>query len=245
MVFHYRTSGALLAKIWNVLSTPITPWASAIGQQAIRECFERAQRRGGDHYETCCEEILLCAAGGAGLTPDARADLMLLLRRNSRKGRIGASLDLWHIKIADFCLRLEMIGFDVDSGPICEAARGELLKELKPSKIVTPHLIDTLWMEERFKQHVVIRAHHGGKRRKVRTLRTHKGFILQAAFGRDQDLVQLDVFGPKYSKVGDWMVFLKADKAWSLELRDVPGYDPGARRSDRDAPATRVQNERW
>ena len=35
---------------------------------------------------------------------------------------------------------------------------------------------------------------------------------------------------------------LREDKAWSLELRDVPGYDPGAPHSDRDAPTTFVQD---
>ena len=226
MVFHYKASGVLLSEVWGVLRTPISPWKSALAQQAIRESFERAQRRGGDPFETCCEDILSCAAGEAGLPPDARAELTAVLGRNSAKGRFGVSLDYWQAKIAAFCLKLEMIGFDVNSGPICEAARGELAKEPKPTKIMRPHHIDAIWMEERFKQHVVMRAHHRGRRGKVRTLRTHRGFILQATFGRDQEPVQLDVFGPKYNKVSDWMGFLRADKAWSLELRDVPGYDP-------------------
>ena len=242
MVFHYRASGVLLAEIWGVLRTPVTPWKSALLQQAIRESFERAQRRGGDPYETCCEDILSCAADDAGLTPDARADLKVILRRSGSKGRFVSSLDLWQAQVAAFCLKLEMIGFDIDSELICEAARGELAKEPTPTKIMRPHHIDTIWLEERFKHRVVLRAHHGGKRRKVRTLRTHRGFILQATLGRDLDPVQLDVFGPKYSRVSDWMEGLREDKAWSLELRDVPGYDPGAHRSDRDAPTTFVQD---
>jgi hypothetical protein len=125
MVFHYKASDVLLAEIWDILRTPVTPWKSALLQQVIRESFERAQRHGGDQYETCCEDILSCAAGDAGLSPEAHAELMVMLRQSGSKGRFGGSRDLWQAKIADFCLKLEMIGFDVDSGPICEAARGE------------------------------------------------------------------------------------------------------------------------
>ena len=232
MVFHYKPSDVLLAEIWDILRKPVTPWKSALLQQAIRESFERALRRGGDQYETCCEDILTCTAGDAGLSLDAHAELTIMLRQSRSKSRFGASLDLWQAKIAALCLKLEMIGFDVDSGPICEAARGELAKP-KPTKIMRPHQIDTMWMEERFKHRVVMRVHHGGNRRKVRTLRTQRGFILQANFGRDLAPVQLDVFGPKYNRVSDWMGLLRPDKAWSLELRDVPGYNPAAHRPDR------------
>jgi len=185
MVFYYKASDVLLAEIWDILSTPVTPWKSALLQQAIRESFEWAQRCGGDPYETCCEDIPLCAAGDTGLSPDAHAELTVMLRQSGVKGRFAGSLDIWQAKLAAFCLKLEMMGFDIDSGPICDAARGELAKELQPTKIVTPHYIDTIWMEERFKQRVVIRTHRRVKRRKVRTLRTHRGFILQGIFGRD------------------------------------------------------------
>ncbi len=82
MVFHYKASDVLAAEVWDVLRTPVTPWKSALAQQAIRESFERAQRRGGDQYETCCEDILSSAAGDAGLTPDARAELTAMLQRS-------------------------------------------------------------------------------------------------------------------------------------------------------------------
>ena len=114
---------------------------------------------------------------------------------------------------------MEMIGFEVDSEPIYEAARRELTQHATPTKIATPHHIDTIWMEERFKHHVVMHAHRGRRGRKVRTLRTHRGFILQATFGGDLEPVQLNVFGPKYARVSDWMRLLREDKAWSLELQ--------------------------
>jgi len=243
MVFHYKASDVLLAEIWDILRTPVTPWKSALLQQAIRESLERAQRRGGDQYETCCEDILSCMAGDAGLSPDAHAELTVMLRQSGSKGRFGGSLDLWQAKIADFCLKLEMIGFDVDSGPICEAATGERAQGPTFGEMMTPHPIDTILMKERFKHRVVTRVHHGGKRRKVRTLRTHRGFILQATLGRDLEPVRLDVFGPKYNRVSDWMGLLRPDKAWSLELRDVPGYNPAARRSDH-APFVRQASDR-
>jgi len=182
-------------------------------------------------------------AGDAGLTREARAELMVILQPHNSKGGFSGLPDVWQAKIAALCLKLEMMGFDIDSEPICEAARRELAQQAKPTKMVTPHHIHTIWMEERFKSRVVLRAHHRGRRRKVRTLRTHRGFILQATFGRDLDPVQLDVFGPKYSRVSDWMGLLRPDKAWSLELRDVPGYNPAAGRSDH-APLVRHASER-
>ena len=220
----------------------LRPGSRRLPNKPSGESFERAQRRGGDQYETCCEDILSSAAGDAGLTPDARAELTAMLQRSELEGRLGGSFDHWQGKIADFCLKMEMIGFEVDSEPIYEAARRELTQHATPTKIATPHHIDTIWMEERFKHHVVMHAHRGRRGRKVRTLRTHRGFILQATFGGDLEPVQLNVFGPKYARVSDWMGLLREDKAWSLELRDVPGYEPGASRSDRDAQETLLQN---
>ncbi len=125
MVFLYKASDVLLAEIWDILRTPVTPWKSALLQQAIRESFERALRRAGDQYETCCEDIMSCAAGDAGLSPDAHAELTVMLRQSRSKGRFAGSLDLWQAGLAAFCLKLELIGFDLDSGPICEAVRAQ------------------------------------------------------------------------------------------------------------------------
>jgi len=83
-----------------------------------------------------------------------------------------------------------------------------------------------------------MRSCHRREHHKVRTLRTHRGFIIQAYLGRDLEPVGLDVFGPKYSRVSDWMDLPGADVAWSIELRTPPATMPV--RSFKGSPLARA-----
>ena len=190
-----------------------------------------------ESIHACVESILFHAAGNYEFAPGTRAELLQVLGMLSRPGlgrRPGgqshpAALPEASLAgMASFCMKLEMFGFEIDSGPVCEAAQAELRPRCKQSKTAAPLGTDAKRIEERLKKHIVMRAGRSRRQAKVHTLRTHRGFIIQAHLGRDLEPVRLDVFGPKYNMVSDWMNLLSADGAWSLELRDALGYDPCA-----------------
>jgi hypothetical protein len=231
MAFYYRTSDALLSEIWRVLRTPVTPSGTALAQHAVKECFSLVRYRRGEPFHTCVESILTCVAGNAEISSAARAKLVAMLqvpnrRSLSRLDDYGDATDFADLplpKIADFCLRLEMLGFDIDSEPMCKLAWPD--PDSIPVKALEAYGIETISLKERHKNQVVVTAHNGRPHRAIHTLRTYRGFIIQAYLDRSLNPVRLDVFGPKYNAVGDWMDLLSGDVAWSLELRDAPGYD--------------------
>ena len=237
MPFDYEVSAALLSEIWSALRVPVTPWEPATAGEAITECIARACRLGREHIRACLESILFRAAGNYEFASETRAELLQLLGMLSRPGlgrrpdgqsHPAALPEASLAGMAAFCMKLEMFGFEIDSGPVCEAAQAELRPRCKQSKTAAPLGTDAKRIEERLKKHIVMRAGRSRRQAKVHTLRTHRGFIIQAHLGRDLEPVRLDVFGPKYNMVSDWMNLLSADGAWSLELRDALGYDPCA-----------------
>ncbi len=237
MPIDYEASAALLCEIWGALRMPVAPWKSASTYKAMRECFARACRCGENHFPTCVESILFRAAGDIEFAPEARAELAAMFRGASRpalrqtygQGQAITLPKLSLAGIAAICVKLEMLAFDIDSRPILEVAQSELDRRCKTGKMAMPREFDAKWIEARFKSRVIMRSRHRREHQKVRTLRTHRGFIIQAYLRRNLEPVRLDVFGPKYSRVSDWMDLPGADMAWSIELRDAPGYDAGAK----------------
>ncbi len=247
MPIDYEVSAALLSEIWSTLRAPVMPWQSALAHEGITACFERARRLGREHFHACLESILYCAAGNFEFASETRAELLQLLeipprpdlRRSDGHGRPAAPCEPSLASIAAFCMKLEMFGFEIDSGPVCEAAQADLRPRGKRGKTAAPREMETRRIEERLRKRVILRTKGGRGHARVRTLRTHRGFIIQTYLGRDLAPVRLDVFGPKYNKVGDWMALLNADATWSLELRDTPGYHLGA------APQESLQSVVW
>ena len=234
MPFDCEVSAALLSEIWSALRAPVMPWGPALAGEAIRERVARACKLGRGHVSSYLENILFRAAGKFEFAPGTRAELIQVLGMLPRPdpGRYDgpthapALFEPSLATIAAFCMKLEMFGFEIDSGPVCEAARAGLHPRCKHGKTAAPREMDAQRIEERLRKRVTLRAKGGRGYSKVRTLRTHRGFIIQSYLGRDLEPLRLDVFGPKYNRVGDWMALLKADAAWSLELRDAPGYNP-------------------
>lgn len=232
MPFDYEVSAALLAEIWRSLRAPVMPWQQAPANSAVKKCVARARRLSQESMHACVESILFHAAGNFDFAPGTRAELIQVLCSPSRPDLNGAAHPAALPEpslpgLASFCIKLEMLGFEIDSGPVCEAAQASLRSRRKPGEAAPPDEMDAKRIEERVKKRAALRAKGRGEHTKVRTLRTHRGSIIQCYLGRDLEPVRLDVFGPKYNSVGDWMALLNADVAWSLELRDAPGYNPG------------------
>ncbi len=227
----YEASAELLLEVWSVLREPVEPLQSANSRDAIEKCLARVCRGGEEYLPRCVERILFLAAGNREFSRETRKELAGLLgvRSGLRRGMdsqdSGASAlpGTPLARIAAFCAKLEMLGFDIDSGKILE---GALHRQRKYGNAAELRAAGAGVAAARLKTHAVLRAPDNRRDRKIRTLRTHKGFIIQAHLDGGLDPIQLDIFGPKYNAVGEWMGLLSADAAWSLELRDAPGYDP-------------------
>ncbi len=226
----YEVSGGLLSEIWSALRAPVLPHMLAPASTAIEYGGPRACRLGQQELRDCFETILFHAAGNVEFTPETRTELMQLLKALpccfAAPSHAAAPPEPLLSIVAPFCVKLEMLGFESDSGRVLEAVRAELCKRHKRGTAAAPREVETKRIEERLRKRVILRGKSGRGHRKVRTLRTHRGFIIQSYLGRDLEPVRLEVFGPRYKRVGDWMASLNADAAWSLELRDAPGYNP-------------------
>jgi hypothetical protein len=235
----YEASAELLLEVWSVLREPVGPLQSAQSRDAIERCVARACRGGEEHLHRCIERILFLAAGNREFSPKTRKDLAAMLDVRpapqlgtcAKESRVPADPATPLSRIAAFCAKLETLGFDIDSGKLLE---GVLHRQHRYGSSAVLRRTGTGASAGRLKTHAVLRARDDRRGRKIRTLRTHRGFIVQAHLDGGFDPIQLDIFGPKYNAVGEWMGLLSADAAWSLELRDAPGYDP-AGRSQRQA----------
>lgn len=228
MPCEYEVSAALLSEIWSALRAPVMPWELSRAGGAIKELAVRASHLGREDLHTCLESILFRAAHFE-FSSSARAELIRVLGMPpdlEGPAHPAAVPEPSLASIAAFCMKLEMFGFGIDSAQVCGAARAEPRLRGKQGKAAALYEMDVLRMGERLKKRVIVRAKGRLAHSSVRTLRTHTGFIIQPYLGRDLEPVRLDVFGPKYNGVGDWMGLLKGDAAWSLELRDAPGYNP-------------------
>jgi hypothetical protein len=223
MAVEYDPSALLLREVWTALRLPIVPARSLLARQALHAILIGAQRGRPDDFEGFASEILYHAAGDYAFGTPATTELIDMLRPRSRSTH-GAVCNAGVAEISEgslmrdlaaFCLKLETIGFDIDSGPFCQIAEAGL------GRISSP-------LCDRFAKRVVLIDRATGPFRHLRTLRTHRGFILQARLDSDLQPLRIDVFGPKYNAVGEWMDLVGAEGAWSLELRDAPGYHPEA-----------------
>jgi hypothetical protein len=218
MILHYEFSEAVLSEIWSHLRRPILPWLSMRAQEAIKACVRRGGREARQDLEAFAEEVCFHAAGGFAFTPQTRKSLLKAIARQSLSVCTEDSRPV--PPLAAFCVQLETMGFDIDSEPLCaEAAwRRSAGPNITRAQI---HPVPS-WAAKRSREHVTMRGSHAGSHRVVRTLRTHRGYIIRARLGRDLEPLSIDVFGPKYPRVSDW---IDRGAVWSLELRDAAGYD--------------------
>jgi hypothetical protein len=216
MALHYEFSEAVLSEIWSHLRRPILPSLSLRAQEAIKACVRRRSGTRQD-LEAFAEEVLFHAGGEFAFTSQTRKSLLKAITKQNFfvSAQDGRPLPV----LAALCLQLETMGFDIDSEPLC----AEALRRRHPGPNMTrtqTHLPSS-WAGRRLREHAIMRA-HAGRHQVIRTLRTHRGYIIRARLGRDWEPLSIDVFGPKYPRVSDW---IDRGAAWSLELRDAAGYD--------------------
>ncbi len=115
-------------------------------------------------------------------------------------------------------MKLESMGFEIDSAPFPRHSRPRFDSREIPL---------TALFEQRLASHIRFAAGENGHR-KLRTLRTKRGFIIQARLDPAHEPQTLDIYGPRYKHARDWMDVLGAEGACPIEFRDAAGYNPGS-----------------
>jgi hypothetical protein len=218
MIVYGTISFSLLSGIWDALRDPVRPLQSLRTKEALESCARKARRDGGRPLERYVNEaVFLALRSGAFTTGSHREFLSLLLppgRGESDSGPLADPLS----RLAAVCIKPETMGFETDSA---------LFLRLNRPRFDAPESPLTLLFKQRLASHIRFAASENGHRR-LRTLRTKRGFIIQARLDAAQEPQLLDIYGPRYKHARDWMDVLGAEEACTIEFRDAAGYNPSS-----------------
>ncbi|MGA7329758.1 MAG: hypothetical protein WBX25_36075 [Rhodomicrobium sp.] len=213
MSIHHSVSPSLLSGIWDALREPVLPLESLRVKDTLNVCGQKAKRDGGKPFERYLNEVLFLAMRSDFTSKGHQELLRMLLSEQPGKSLLGLPEDPI-ARLAAVCVKLEMMGFEIDSAPFLrlDPAAGRVVTAL---------------FEQRLANHVGLIADNSAYR-KLRTLRTRRGFIIQGRLGTHLEPQRLDIYGPHYRHARDWIEALSAKGAWTLEFRDAAGYNPGS-----------------
>ncbi|HZV21037.1 MAG TPA: hypothetical protein VE986_05760 [Hyphomicrobiales bacterium] len=214
-------SEGLLRELWQILQMPVALGESLRTQQILRRSLLNFLGGSGTGVRIVAEEILFRAAGCRPLSAVARGELQvqfgvpLLDSGAARRHATEEPSERWLLQLISLCVKLETLGLDIDSEAVCKNVK--MLSRLKTLSVASA-------LEDRLRKRVTVYDANTAALAGVRALRTQRGFIIQAHLDRDLKPLSLNIFGPKYNAVAEWMAHVSAENAWHIELRDAPGY---------------------
>jgi hypothetical protein len=218
MIAYDKIALPLLSGIWDALRDPVRPLQSLRTKEALESCARKARRDGGRPLERYVNEAVFLALRSCAFTSDYhRTFLGLLFPGVPAESDLGPLEDPLS-RLAAVCVKLETMGFEIDSAPFLR---------LKHPRLDAPESPIALLFKQRLGSHIRFAAGENGHR-KLRTLRTKKGFIIQARLDAADEPQRLDIYGPRYRHARHWMDELSAEGACTIEFRDAAGYSPSS-----------------